>query len=61
MTFLAAIGIGLLKIVLFKNVMTYNYFYLKNNNLGGNIMLVLEVLIVFSFIFTVRMKKRADN
>ncbi|NQX59962.1 GerAB/ArcD/ProY family transporter [Paenibacillus qinlingensis] len=61
MTFLAPIGIGILKLILFKNVMTYNYFYLKNNNLGGSIMLVLEIFIVFFFIMAVRMKKRTNN
>lgn len=62
MAFLAPIGIGLLKLTLLKNTMAYNYFYLKNNNWGGNIILALELLIVILFIVTVRLKKRAiDN
>ncbi|MGO4546220.1 GerAB/ArcD/ProY family transporter [Paenibacillus sp. 2TAB23] len=61
MTFLVPIGIGLLKLFIFNNGITYNYFYLKKNSLGGNIMLVLEMIIVFSFTLTFCLKKRADN
>ncbi|WP_271755226.1 hypothetical protein, partial [Cohnella sp. JJ-181] len=61
LSFLAPLGIGLLKLFLFKNVIIFSYFYLGNSSWGGNTILALELLIVFAFIIITMKKKKLKS